>query len=74
MTPELSSSLILTVVGMGTVFLFLLLTVIVVDVASKFLSKFAHLIEKPAPKKVVNSANKEDAEVVAAIAIAMQNR
>lgn len=73
MTPEISSSIILTLVGMGVVFGFLIVMIFVVDFSSRFLSRYAHLIEKPQEKKPA-AAKSDNGEVIAAIAMALQNR
>jgi len=70
------SALIITVVGMGFVFLFLAIQVLVTNLASKFGAKFSYMLpepekKKPAAPKAPAAAASNDAEIVAAIAAAM---
>lgn len=72
----LIQGLILMLVGMSTVFVFLLLLISVMNVSSKFVPKLAFMLpdpEPPAPKR--NSAKANDGAATAvAIAAAMRRR
>ena len=45
------NGLMLTVLGMGTVFAFLTIMVIATDISSKYASKLSHLLPDPQPAK-----------------------
>ena len=64
----------LMVIGMGTVFCFLALMVIIIEIAAKVLAPFAGLLEPPAPAKRAprkKAVAKDDTAVVAAITSAV---
>ena len=54
----LTDGLILMVMGMGTVFVFLTLMVLIINVTHKILKPFEHLLEEPAPKKPASRKRK----------------
>jgi oxaloacetate decarboxylase gamma subunit len=61
----------LMLTGMGMVFLFLTIMVILISWMAKILAPFAHLIEEPAPAAPAKKAVKNDDDVVAAIVAAV---
>ena len=65
----------LLVIGMGWVFLFLTLMIVVMGVVSKVVAPFAHILEKAptiAKKKKVQATTSGDAAMVAAATAAVQ--
>ncbi len=76
-TSIFNEGLKLMAFGMGNVFLFLILMVIIITITSKVLAPFAHLLEEPAkPKakrKVSNKKpeSKDDKAMVSAIIAAV---
>ena len=65
----------LLVIGMGWVFLFLTLMIVVMELLSKVVTPYAHILEKPlAPvkKKKVSAKISDDAAMVAAATAAVQ--
>jgi len=68
------NALIITVVGMGFVFFFLAIQVLVTLLSAKIAGKFAYLLPEPEKKKPAPKATaSDDSEIVAAIAVALQN-
>lgn len=70
------NALILTVVGMGFVFFFLAIQVLVTNLASKIGAKFAYMLPEPEKKKPVapKAATSNDGEIVAAIVAALKSQ
>ena len=61
----------LMVTGMGMVFLFLTIMVVLISWVAKALAPFAHLLEEPAPAKAPQKKAGSDDDVVAAIVAAV---
>ena len=73
MDPLLQSSLVLMLVGISTVFAFLILLKFVIQLSSPFVQKLSFMMPAPvppAPKKP--AATKSDAEIALAIAAALR--
>lgn len=73
MDPLLQSSLVLMLVGISTVFAFLILLKFVIQLSSPFVQKLSFMMPDPvppAPKKP--AAMKSDAEIALAIAAALR--
>lgn len=64
----MEEGLVLLVVGMGTVFAFLVLLVVAMQLTAKFFKKFAHLFPEAAPKSSKPSAVADFSEIAVAIA------
>jgi len=64
----------LMILGMGSVFLFLILMVVVIGIAAKLLAPYAHLLEAPAasPRPQKKSGGKMDKDLISAIVQAVQ--
>jgi len=68
----IGQGLVLMVAGMGIVYLFLIVLIIVAKNASAFVSKFDNIIPQEAPKKAPKpAAANDDANIALAIAVAM---
>lgn len=72
-----SSAFIIMLVGMGFVFVFLGIQVIITLLAAKVAGKYAYLLpepekKKPAASKPATSANASETEVAAVIAAALK--
>ncbi len=71
MSENLIQGLVFLTVGMGTVFLFLIIMVITMRLSGKFCSLFPEpIVEAPAPRAAAGG----EAEIAAAIAIAHARR
>lgn len=67
----IKQGVVLLVAGMGIVYFFLTLLVIVTNLASKIIPKFAYLLPEEAPKKKPAPAKaSDDSEIALAIAVA----
>ena len=67
----IKQGLVLLVAGMGIVFWFLAILVLVTTVASKIIPRFAYLLPDEAPKKKpAPAAASDDAAIALAIAVA----
>ena len=58
----------LMVVGMLTVFFFLLLLVLAMSLSAKFFKRFAHLFPEPEPKKHIEKICSDHADIAVAVA------
>ena len=69
----LLQGLVLMVAGMGIVFVFLAVLIVVAKYASAFVAKFDDIIPQEAPKKAPKKAvaTNEDADIALAIAVAL---
>ena len=68
----LSQGLVLLVAGMSIVFIFLSILVLVMNLSSKVIPKFNHILPDHAPKKkpASKAAATDDTEIAIAIAVA----
>jgi len=68
----LSQGLVLLVAGMSIVFIFLSILVLVMNLSSKVIPKFNHILPDPAPKKkpASKASATDDTEIAIAIAVA----
>ncbi len=67
----LQQGLVLLISGMGIVYIFLMVLVVVTNVASKIVPKFNHILPDEAPKKKpAPAAASDDAAIALAIAVA----
>ncbi|MDD3275705.1 MAG: OadG family protein [Kiritimatiellales bacterium] len=64
----MEEGLVLMVVGMGTVFAFLVLLVVAMQLSAKFFTKFAYLFPEAAPKNSKPAAVADFSEIAVAIA------
>ncbi len=72
MPENVTQGLVFLLVGMGTVFLFLIIMVITMNLSGKFCKLFPEpIVEAPAPRAAAGGA---EAEIAAAIAIARAQR
>ena len=68
----LGQGLVLMVAGMGIVYLFLIVLIVVAKYASAFVSRFDGILPQEAPKKAPRpTASSDDADVALAIAVAL---
>ena len=69
----IGQGLVLMVAGMGIVYLFLIVLIIVAKYASAFVARFDGIIPQDAPKKAPakKAAGNDDANVALAIAVAL---
>ena len=68
----LGQGLVLMVAGMGIVYLFLIVLIVVAKYASAFVSRFDGILPQEAPKKAPRpAASSDDADVALAIAVAL---
>lgn len=69
----IGQGLVLMVAGMGIVYLFLTVLIIVAKYSSAFVAKFDHIIPQEAPKKASKpaAAGGDDANIALAIAVAL---
>lgn len=68
----LGQGLVLMVAGMGIVYLFLTVLIVVAKYASAFVSRFDGILPQEAPKKAPRpAASSDDADVALAIAVAL---
>ncbi len=71
---ELAQGLVLMVAGMGIVYVFLWVLIVITQVSCAWLAKYDHLLPQDAPKKktpVKKPAVAEDANIALAIAVAI---
>lgn len=67
----IKQGVVLLISGMGIVFIFLVILVLVTMGASKFIPKFNHILPDEAPKKPApKAATSDDAAIALAIAVA----
>lgn len=63
----------LMIMGMGTVFLFLIIMILCMNAMAKIIAPFAHLFEPaPAAKPAAKKASQSDADVAAAAVAAVE--
>ena len=69
----IGQGLVLMIAGMGIVYLFLIVLIIVAKYASAFVARFDHILPQDAPKKAPAkaAAGNDDANVALAIAVAL---
>ena len=69
----IGQGLVLMVAGMGIVYLFLIVLIIVAKYASAFVARFDHILPQDAPKKAPAkaAAGGDDANIALAIAVAL---
>jgi oxaloacetate decarboxylase gamma subunit len=73
----LRNGLLLMIIGMGTVFAFLSIMVVCINISAKVAAKFAHLLpeeaKKPRPKKAAAKpkATEDDGAVLAVVSAAV---
>ena len=68
----IGQGLVLMIAGMGIVYLFLIVLIIVAKYASAFVARFDHILPQDAPKKApAKAAGNDDANVALAIAVAL---
>ena len=68
----LGQGLVLMVAGMGIVYLFLTVLIVVAKYSSAFVARFNDILPQEAPKKAPNpAATNDDADVALAIAVAL---
>jgi oxaloacetate decarboxylase gamma subunit len=71
----LNNGLLLLVIGMGTVFAFLSIMVLAIEISSRVCSRFAHLIPEKAPAKPKRprpqTSADDDGDLLAVIAAAV---
>ena len=69
----IGQGLVLMVAGMGIVYLFLAVLILVTKVTMGAVAKFDHIIPQEAPKKVAKKAvaSDDDANIALAIAVAL---
>ena len=69
----IGQGLVLMIAGMGIVYLFLIVLIIVAKYASAFVARFDHILPQDAPKKAPAKpvAGGDDANVALAIAVAL---
>ena len=69
---ELGVGLVLMMAGMGIVYAFLCVLIVVAKYASAFVARFDHILPQDAPKKAPRpAASGDDADVALAIAVAL---
>ena len=70
----LGQGLVLMVAGMGIVYAFLCVLIVVAKYASAFVARFDSILPQDAPKKAPRpAASNDDADVALAIAVALGN-
>ena len=69
----IGQGLVLMIAGMGIVYLFLIVLIIVAKYASAFVARFDHILPQDAPKMAPapKAAGNDDANVALAIAVAL---
>jgi len=69
----IGQGLVLMIAGMGIVYLFLIVLIIVAKYASAFVARFDHILPQDAPKKAPAkaAAGNDDANIALAIAVAL---
>ena len=72
----LGQGLVLMIAGMGIVYLFLTILIVVTKVSMKSIGRFDYILPQDAPKKkpVAAAAGSDDANVALAIAVALQGK
>jgi sodium pump decarboxylase gamma subunit len=68
---ELGQGLVLMVAGMGIVYLFLGILIIVTKTACKGIARFDYIFPKDAPKKAPAKAAGDDENIALALAVAL---
>ncbi len=69
---QVGVGIVLMVAGMGIVYTFLCVLIVVAKYASAFVSRFDYIFPKDAPKKAPKpAASSDDADVALAIAVAL---
>ncbi len=71
---ELAQGLVLMVAGMGIVYVFLWVLIVITQVSCAWLAKYDHLLPQDAPKKKTapkKAAATEDANIALALAVAL---
>ncbi len=71
---ELAQGLVLMIAGMGIVYVFLWVLIVITNVSCSALAKYDHLLPQDAPKKKTSpkkAAGAEDANIALAIAVAL---
>ncbi len=69
---ELGRGLVLMVAGMGIVYLFLWLLIVVTQISCAVLAKYDHILPQDAPKKKpAKKADSEDENIALALAVAL---
>jgi oxaloacetate decarboxylase gamma subunit len=67
----IGQGLVLMVAGMGIVYVFLCILIVVTKYASAFVARFAHILPEDAPKKPApKAAASDDSAIALAIAVA----
>ena len=70
---ELGIGLVLMMAGMGIVYAFLCVLIVVAKYASAFVARFDGILPQDAPKKAPRpAASNDDADIALAIAVALQ--
>jgi len=70
---QLGVGLVLMVAGMGIVYAFLCVLIVVAKYASAFVARFDHILPQDAPKKApAKVASNDDADIALAIAVALR--
>ena len=72
----MGQGLVLMLAGMGIVYVFLCVLIVVAQAASKFVQRFAYVLPDEAPRKAAPKAasGSDDANVALAIAVALNRR
>jgi oxaloacetate decarboxylase gamma subunit len=72
----ISQGIVLMLAGMGIVFAFLVVLILVTSVSMKGIARFDSILPQEAPKKkpAAAAAANDDADIALAIAVAMQGR
>ena len=71
---ELGIGLVLMMAGMGIVYAFLCVLIVVAKYASVFVARFDSILPQDAPKKAPRpAASNDDADIALAIAVALGN-
>ncbi len=68
----LGQGLVLMIAGMGIVFVFLAVLIVVTKYSSAFVARFAHILPDEAPKAAPKKAtSSDDSDIALAIAVAL---
>ena len=68
----LGQGLVLMLAGMGIVFVFLAVLIVVTNVSMKGIARFDHILPSDAPKKKPAAASNDDENIALAIAVALK--
>ncbi len=73
---EMAQGIVLMVAGMGIVYVFLWVLIVITNISCSWLAKYDHLLPQDAPKKKTppQKVESEDANVALAIAVALQQK